>query len=426
MKLGKGKLFDDVFLDRIRDCFACVEAEPISGKRIYFESAGGGLTLKKVVEVVSQQTALPDNAGRDNATSREIERLMSKGREDVMTLLGVRSGVVTLGESTTSNAFKTLGSIICHVAGDNVVTTNLDHPAIFDSTRMLSERFGKEWRVASLSPKSGGVEQESILRLIDSGTIVVALIHSSNNTGTKNDIASIIREARKIKPDLYVLVDGAQHVPHGLVDVEKLECDVYLTSSYKTFSKIGASVLYLSDRAARLPHDKLLGKPEDYWELGTREQAGYAAWSVVVDYLCWLGSHFIGSQDRRDQIVAAMAAIELHERALTHRILRGGGEIRGMLDIDGITVYAEVDDLVIKEPQMIFNVGGMTSGEVVSYLGERGIRVHNRVSDAYSRHTLSALGLEQCVRVSLAHYNTPGEVDVFLTVLQQAAKESSS
>jgi selenocysteine lyase/cysteine desulfurase len=89
-------------------------------------------------------------------------------------------------------------------------------------------------------------------------------------------------------------------------------------------------------------------------------------------------------------------------------------------------VYAEVDDLVIKEPQMIFNVGGMTSGEVVSYLGERGIRVHNRVSDAYSRHTLSALGLEQCVRVSLAHYNTPGEVDVFLTVLQQAAKESSS
>ncbi|MFH1007654.1 MAG: aminotransferase class V-fold PLP-dependent enzyme [Candidatus Latescibacterota bacterium] len=148
MNLNKGKLFDDALLTQIRDRFACVEADPVSGKRIYLENAGGSLTLKRVVELVAEQTALPDNAGRANPTSREVERLIAQGAEDLKTLLGASSGCVALGESTTSNAFKTLGAIIRHVPGQNVVTTNLDHPAIYDATQMLSKECGKEWRVA--------------------------------------------------------------------------------------------------------------------------------------------------------------------------------------------------------------------------------------------------------------------------------------
>jgi selenocysteine lyase/cysteine desulfurase len=422
MNRNKGKLFEDGFLNQIRERFAYVESDPVSGKRIYLENAGGSLTLKKVVKVVADQTGFPDNAGRNNRTSAEINKLISKGKEDVMTLLGARSGIVVMGESTTANAFKILSSIIGYVPGDNVVTTNLDHPAIFDSTRILGERFNKEWRVAELSPESAIVKPESILRYIDSKTIVLALIHSSNITGTRNNVENIIQKAKKIKSDLFVLVDGAQHAQHSLIDVEELGCDVYLISSYKTFSKIGASFMYLSDRAAYLPHDKLLGKPETCWELGTREQAGYAAWSVVIDYLCWLGSHFAESQLRREQIVAAMEAIELHERALTHRILKGTEKLKGLSEMDGVTVYTAVDDLALREPIIMFNVKGMKSGEVVSYLGQKGIRVHNRISDAYSRHTLKALGVEECVRVSLAHYNTPEEVDTFLRTLAPVTK----
>jgi len=193
---------------------------------------------------------------------------------------------------------------------------------------------------------------------------------------------------------------------------------VYLVSSYKLFSKIGASGMYLSERAARLPHDKLLGKPETAWELGTREQAGYGAWAEVVDYLCWLGGQFTEAEGRREKIASAMEAIELHERALTSRMLRGAERSGGLLDMPGVTVYCVDEDLTHREPCVILNVRGRTSSEAVSYLGENGIRAHNRVSDAYSRHTLEALGIEECVRVSLAHYNSPGEVDTFLEVLR--------
>src|SRR5208282_1187245 len=108
----------------IRERFCHVESDPVVGSRIYLESAGGSLTLKRVVEVVSQQTALPDNAGRANPTSREIERLTAKGEEDVRTLLGARAGAILVGESTTGNAFRVLTPIIHNIPGSNVVTTN--------------------------------------------------------------------------------------------------------------------------------------------------------------------------------------------------------------------------------------------------------------------------------------------------------------
>ena len=52
------------------------------------QNAGGALKLKSVVEVVSELTALPDNAGRDNPASQETDAIITSGIEDVRTFLG--------------------------------------------------------------------------------------------------------------------------------------------------------------------------------------------------------------------------------------------------------------------------------------------------------------------------------------------------
>ncbi|NLW50828.1 MAG: aminotransferase class V-fold PLP-dependent enzyme [Candidatus Brocadiaceae bacterium] len=410
-----GALFEDGLLGQIRGRFCHVTSDPIVGPRVYLENAGGALTLRRVVEVVAEQTAIPDNAGRANATSRRIEKTIAEGRDALRILMGASSGVVDVGESTTSNAWTVLRPMIENVAGTNAVVTNLDHPATYDTVRTLCERRGLQWRVAGLTPSRGIVEPESVAAQVDDGTVVLTVIHSSNITGTQNAVADIIRAAREKKPDLYVLVDGAQHGPHGLVDVEALGCDGYLVSSYKMFSKIGSSAFYVSERVVELPHDKLRGKPATCWEQGTREQAGYAAWSEVLGYLCWLGGHFTEAKERRALVVAAMGAVAQHERALTRMMLHGTGAAPGLLSMPHVTVHGEVDDLSVKESCLGFSVDGMTSGEAVERLAVAGIRVHNRVSDAYSRHTLEALGLSECVRASLAHYNSPADVEAFLT-----------
>lgn len=417
-----GRFFDVPLLEEIRSRFACVGSDPHSGRRIYFENAGGSLTLKSVVEAVAEHTALPDNTGRDNPASQAMTDVIRRGKENLQLFLGARSGVVFLGESTTSLAFRIIEPIVRSVLGTNVVTTNLDHPAIYDSTRWAAEGCGKDWRVAALDPTTGRVETEEILRHVDSDTSLLAFIHSSNNLGTRNDVERTIREVRKAYPDVYILVDGSQHVGHYPVDVDALGCDAYVFSTYKAFSKIGASFAYLSDRVAQLPHGRLRGSAKTHWEWGTQEPAGYAAWSCVTEYLCWLGSHFTSSQEKREKIVAAMKAIETHERALTHRLFHGTDRQAGVLAMKRVGLYGSTDPQVVREPVLALDVQGVSAKQVISHLADRGIRVALRLADYYSGHTLQPFGIEECVRVSLAHYNTPGEVDVFLEAMREVSQ----
>jgi selenocysteine lyase/cysteine desulfurase len=57
----------------------------------------------------------------------------------------------------------------------------------------------------------------------------------------------------------------------------------------------------------------------------------------------------------------------------------------------------------------------------VAALGERGVRVHIRKADHYSGNILRPLGREDCVRVSLCHYNTSAEVAQFLAAMHEIA-----
>jgi len=59
----------------------------------------------------------------------------------------------------------------------------------------------------------------------------------------------------------------------------------------------------------------------------------YASWSAVVDYLCWLGSHFTKSTDRRTLIIEAKKAIHAHMKALLNRAMHGTDKIEGLRDM---------------------------------------------------------------------------------------------
>ena len=67
-------MFDQPLMQQIRDRFCHVDNCPYQGPRIFFENAGGSLTLKSVVEVNTQLAGIPDNQGRDNPASRELVR----------------------------------------------------------------------------------------------------------------------------------------------------------------------------------------------------------------------------------------------------------------------------------------------------------------------------------------------------------------
>lgn len=417
-----GELFPPNLLDEIRSRFLYVQSDPFSGYRIFFDSASGSLRLRSVLEAMTIETALPDQLGRATPGSYHAGETMAKGLEDVRLFLGAKSGHIMPAMSSTHAIFRIVSAVMGHISGSNVVTTQLEHPSVYDSTRYFSELTGKEWRVAPLDRETGSVSPEAILEKIDKDTCLLAFIHASNITGAILDAQTIINEARKINPEIYVLIDGVQYAPHGEIDVEALEVDGYVIGLYKVYCVKGMGFAYLSDRLASLPHWKLRGKPATDWFLGSPENQTYAAWSAVVDYLCWLGTHLTDSPDRRQQLLAAMNGMHAHERALMHRALYGADGLDGLVNMEHIKLCGMGGELSRRVCLISFNLDGLSTDQGVVGYRDRCIRVHNRVSDAYSKHALEALGETEVIRLSGCHYNTPEEIDRFL----QATTELSA
>lgn len=176
----------------------------------------------------------------------------------------------------------------------------------------------------------------------------------------------------------------------------------------------------MGPRLASVRHAKLRGKAAGAWDLGTRDAGGFGSFSAIVDYLCWLGGRFACSgdaDDRRSLVEAAMRAIEAHEMALTDRMLNGTPDLPGLLRLKRVKLLGDPTVNDQREGVCSFTIDGLSAGEVVERCEQAGVIVHDRQSDAYSRQTLEALGASECVRASLGHYNTPGEVDAFLGVV---------
>jgi cysteine desulfurase / selenocysteine lyase len=188
-----------------------------------------------------------------------------------------------------------------------------------------------------------------------------------------------------------------------------------LTFSVVSVNRRRATCIRTRQRSLRNGWPVISAKHRDRWP------AVYAAWSKAVDYLCWLGSHFTNAHEKRQRIVAAMEAIGEHERTLSKRLLHGSDGLRGLLNHPAVTVHGEMADLSHRDPVFAFQIEGMSSKKVVARFAEKRISVFNRVSDAYSRHTLQALGTADCVRVSLCHYHTSDEVGAFLAALEEIA-----
>ena len=408
-------MFTAKLLEEIRDHFMYVDSDPYSGRRIYLEASGGSLRLKSVVESIAKETALPDELYRYNPASDHVVQSIEKGVEDVKLFLGAKSGSIMPANSATQAIFRAIDAITSHVPGTNIVTTELEHPAVLSSTRQFAEITGKEWRVAKLDKIYSRVPMEAILNLVDKDTCFLIFQHGSNQTGAINNAEALIKEARKIKPDLFTIVDAVQYAPHGPIDVEAIGSDAYVFGPYKAYCVKGIGFAHLSERLAKLPHWKLDGKAETDWTLGSPAHPMYAAWTAVVDYLCWLGGHFTDSSDRRELIIAAKDAITGHMQGLLRRVIFGSSDLPGLANLEHVTVCGMEENLKERLCIFLFRVNEMDSPKASGlYNNTYGVRVSARVPDTYSRVTLTALGWPDAVRMCAAHYNTQEEIDLFL------------
>ncbi|MDN7182591.1 aminotransferase class V-fold PLP-dependent enzyme [Caballeronia sp. SEWSISQ10-4 2] len=426
MESADGQLFSDALMRAVKEKFHYVDSDFTGRKRLYFDNAGGSFRLKKAVERYAEVDLIPDNPERIHEVARALRAIQQRGVDDARLILNASEGTIYASLTASGAMFQMVEAIAEAVPGTNLVTTVLEHPSSFDAMALYAEKRGKSLRVAKSNRVTGGIDVEEILGLIDSQTCLLSLIYASNITGAKLDLERIVREARAIKPDLYIVVDAVQHAPHGLIDLQKTPVDGINFAPYKFFGCRGSGISWLSSRAAVLPHHKLAAKPVDFWDLGSAAPAQFVVVTEIVDYVCWLGSQFGDSADRRSQYVAGIKAIGLHERALLSRMLNGQGELRGLRGLPGVQVLLDHGDLTRRDLILAIAFDDLAEVEAVREYERRGVIVYERVSTSlYSRRMLESFSLTGAVRISPLHCNSPDDIDTFLKVTADIAESAA-
>lgn len=404
---------------QIRERFCHVASCPFTGERIFFENAGGALTLRSVVETSTMLASVPDNQGRDNAASRKLVEMIATGRNDAKLFFNAKSGAIITGESGTELLFRLISAAaLSGQAPGRVLGSTLEHPASVSAAQRWSRIAGLEYVAVPHNDATGTVTLDDYLPEITADTRVATIVHTSPVTGMGVDIAAISNTIRDIAPDCMIIVDGIQHAAHGLIDIAAAPIDGYVVSPYKVFSRHGYGLAWMSDRLIDVEHNALIGGPARNWEMGTRDTASYATFSDVVTYLDWLGGEVSDETDPRARIEAAGHAIHSHEKTLTDATLHGTGNLPGLADIDGVTVIGGIDNPA-REGLVCFSMQGISAPDIVSRLSENGIRAHVRKPDHYSGNILRPLKMDGCVRISYAHYNSVDEVARLLAVINE-------
>ena len=412
-------MFTPALLDAIRARFAHVDKCPFSGPRVFFENAGGALTLKSVVETSGIYAAIPDNQGRDNPASKALMAAIDKAKADMRLFFNAPSGQVFVGESGTEVLFRLVRTAALGAApGGIMLSTTLEHPASRSAMARWGDVTGRPHVLVPHDDKTGCVGVEAWLPFITPEVRVATIVHTSPVTGMAVDVGAVAAAIRKAAPACFIIVDGIQHASHGAVDISALGVDGYAISPYKVFSRHGYGIGWASDRLTACTKETVNGGSATSWEMGTRDTGSYATFSDVVDYLVWLGGNFTAADDRRSRLTAAAAAIHDHEHALAEAMVNGTGNLRGLKNIPGLHIIGGADN-ARREGVVSVWLDGTPSETVVSFLNDRGIRTHTRKADHYSGNVLSPLGLKDCIRVSFSHYNSLAEVAQFLTAINE-------
>jgi cysteine desulfurase/selenocysteine lyase len=291
-------------------------------------------------------------------------------------------------------------------AGDEIILSEMEHHSNIVPWQLLSERTGIRLRVVPVTD-DGELDLEEFQIMLSERTKLVALVHVSNSLGTINPVRRIISDAHRM--GIPVLLDGAQAVPHGPVDVKELDVDFYCLSSHKIFGPTGVGVLY--GKAEHLESmtpwqgggdmieqvdfaGTTFNEIPHKFEAGTPHIAGVIGMGAAVDYLEGLGWDIIASRERD---------------------LLAYGTSR-LASINGLRIIGTAPK---KAAVISFLLGNAHPYDVGTVLDRLGIAV--RTGHHCTQPLMKRYGIPGTVRASFAFYNTREEIDRLAEGLERAA-----
>jgi cysteine desulfurase/selenocysteine lyase len=291
--------------------------------------------------------------------------------------------------------------------GDEILISSMEHHSNILPWQQLCEDKGAKLKVIPIN-NEGEIDLKEFKILLSPKTKIVAITHVSNTLGTINPIKELITLAHQ--QNIAVLVDGAQAVPHLLVDVVDLDADFYCFSAHKLFGPTGVGVLYGKQKwLDEMPPYQTGGgviKTVTFekttfadlplkFEAGTPHISGAIGLAAAINYVNALGLNNISEYENELQVYAT----------------------KRLSEIDGLRIIGTAAN---KAAVISFVVDGTHPFDIGVILDKQGIAV--RTGHHCTQPLWNIYGLQGTVRVSFAFYNTIEEIDSFTVALKKAIK----
>ena len=389
----------------------------------HFDGPGGSQTPTRVAQAVADALTSPlANRGTVTAAEQNADAIVHGAREAMGDLLGTHPDTVIFGRSMTANTMemaRTLARCEQWGPGDEVVVTSLDHDANIRPWVLAARSVGATVRWAEFDPDTTELPVEAVTGLLGARTRLVAVTGASNLTGTRPELPAIIDAAHEV--DALVHVDAVHLAAHATLDREVLGVDLLSCSPYKFFGPHLGVTTGRTDLLDRLRPDKLLPSSDavpERFELGTLAYELLAGTTAAVDFLADLAAR-VGSAPqgfdglpRRERLATSFAALETYEDQLRERAETG------LLGIDGVRVHSRAAH---RTPTLLFTVDGVVPARVHRHLAGRGVNAPASHFYAWEASHRLGLGAAGGVRVGMAPYTTPAEVDRLVDGVREVA-----
>jgi cysteine desulfurase/selenocysteine lyase len=289
-------------------------------------------------------------------------------------------------------------------AGDEIIISAMEHHANIVPWQMLCEEKGAQLRVIPIND-AGELLLDAYDALLNERTRLVAVTHVSNALGTINPVKEIIERAHKY--GVPVLIDGAQQAPHGIIDVQDLDCDFYAFSGHKMFAPTGSGVVY--GRAELLEKMNPFQGGGDMIKSVTFEKTTYADLPNKFE----AGTPAIASQIGLGAAIDYLNIVGREKAAVyEHELLRYATE--RLSQIEGVRIIGTARE---KLSVLSFVIDDVHPHDIGTILDQEGIAI--RAGHHCAQPVMQRFKVPATARASFAFYNTKEEVDVLAGAIEK-------
>ena len=396
-------------INQIRADFPILSRE-VNGKPLVY--LDNGATTQKPQLVIDSISKYYENENSNihrgvHTLSQEATDAYEQARVKIQQFLNAKHSHEIIFTSGTTGGINMISSSLRTSVkpSDEIIITAMEHHSNIVPWQMLCEETRAKLKVIPIN-QEGELLMDEYKKMISSNTKLVAFTHTSNSLGTINPTDEIIKIARK--NGALVLVDGAQAVTHGKLDVQSMDCDFFVFSGHKLFGPTGTGILFGKEEIlTSLPpyqgggdmiktvtfEKTTYNELPHKFEAGTPNIAGGIGLGVAIDYVQSVGFEFIEKQEK-----------ELLDYATQE-----------LLKIEDLRIIGEAKH---KTCVISFVVDGIHPFDLGTIVDKMGVAV--RTGHHCTQPLMDFFEIPGTTRASFSFYNTIEEIDVLVKALDRA------